>query len=51
MMNVDSVLKQQFDKVHSVQHQSIHHRLLQRVHLQEDLSKPICPFKRPLNEL
>ena len=33
VMDVDAVLNQQFDKVHSVQHQSIHHGLLQRVHL------------------
>ena len=32
-MNIDSVLQEQLDKVHSVQDQSIHHGLLQGVHL------------------
>lgn len=35
VMNVDAILDQQLHKVHSVQHQSVHHGLFQRVHLQQ----------------
>lgn len=38
-MNIDPILKEQFDKVHPVKDQSIHHSLLQRVHLRESDSK------------
>ncbi|TNN86874.1 hypothetical protein EYF80_002629 [Liparis tanakae] len=43
VVNIDPVLKEQFDKVHSVEHQSVHHGLLQRVHLrggEDDKGKP-----------
>lgn len=33
VMDVDTILKKQLDKVHPVQHQSVHHGLFQRVHL------------------
>lgn len=34
-MNIDPILKEQFDKVNPVKHQRIHHSLLQRVDLRE----------------
>lgn len=33
VVNIDPVLQQKLDKIHPVEHQSVHHGLLQRIHL------------------